>query len=153
MYYGAVNGQGSLPTQAVWNIVMSNEMAEKFKWGEWLNDDCINYYFGLLQQRDARMRQHVRHTHSAWVPRVHFFSTHFYTKLSENWKGYSYGAVARWTRAKQMESLAQTGKHIMDCDFLIFPVHIPPNHWICVVVDLRPTPPIILYYDPLGVRN
>jgi sentrin-specific protease 1 len=53
--------------------------------GRWLNDEVINFYGHLIQQRANRQPEQY--------PKIHVFSTFFYTTLE---KGYV--SVRRWTR-------------------------------------------------------
>ena len=58
----------------------------------WLNDEVINFWFQMLNQRDEE-----RVESGSYPVRSHFFSTFFLTKLLERGK-YTYANVRRWTR-------------------------------------------------------
>ncbi len=53
--------------------------------GRWLNDEVINFYGHLIQQR--------ANSKSGEYPEIHVFSTFFYTTLEKGYAG-----VRRWTR-------------------------------------------------------
>ena len=54
----------------------------------WLNDEVINFWFQLLDDRDQK---------AEGFGRSHFFSSFFYTKLTER-GSYNFANVRRWTR-------------------------------------------------------
>ena len=86
---------------------------------EWLNDEVVNFFMGLLKARgDAA-------TEADALPRCHFFNTNFYTKLYEK-SVYEYAKVKRWTR--KVDVFAK--------DLLICPIHCHGNHWTLAVVNL-----------------
>lgn len=58
---------------------------------QWLNDEVINFYIQLLDDRDKALVEC-----GALPTRSHFFNSFFYTKVSEN--GYNFANVRRWTR-------------------------------------------------------
>ncbi|KAL0488418.1 hypothetical protein AKO1_015601 [Acrasis kona] len=95
---------------------------------EWLNDEVINFYLGLCIERcDNSLVP---------VPKCHFFTTFFYTKLVE--KGsYNYANVRRWTKKVDLFSK----------DKVIIPIHLGV-HWTCAVINLRDSR--FEYYDSMG---
>ncbi len=59
---------------------------QRLKPGTWLNDELINFYAALIQQRaDADPKR-----------KVHFFSSFWWTKMLA--QGYQKGMLARWTK-------------------------------------------------------
>ncbi|RLN10248.1 hypothetical protein BBJ28_00014183 [Nothophytophthora sp. Chile5] len=58
---------------------------------QWLNDEVINFYFQLMNDRDEALVKT-----GVLEKRSHFFNSFFYTKVSE--KGYNFVNVRRWTR-------------------------------------------------------
>merc|ERR1712228_582884 len=57
--------------------------------GQWLNDEVMNFYMALLQDRNLkRLQQNGKNI------RVLLMNTFFFTKLSSN--SYNYKAVKRW---------------------------------------------------------
>ncbi|PAA66090.1 hypothetical protein BOX15_Mlig008901g1 [Macrostomum lignano] len=93
----------------------------------WLNDNIVNFYMQLIAARSA--------DEQLGLPKVHAFSTFFYTKLSSS----GYASVRRWTRKVD----------IFSCDILLCPVHLHNNHWTLCIVDLRCRN--IIYLDSLSM--
>eukprot|EP01012_Entosiphon_sulcatum_P065501 TRINITY_DN9445_c0_g1_i3.p1 TRINITY_DN9445_c0_g1~~TRINITY_DN9445_c0_g1_i3.p1 ORF type:complete len:358 (+),score=31.02 TRINITY_DN9445_c0_g1_i3:426-1499(+) len=91
----------------------------------WLNDEVVNLYFSLLQDRSTR----------PGFPPIHVFNSFFILKLTA--RGYDYSAVRRWTKKADIFSRR----------LLLIPVH-KPGHWVLVVVNLELG--CIAYYDSLG---
>lgn len=94
--------------------------------GKWLNDECINGYMKILQQRAKDRGQKI------W-----FFNSHFYTQLQKS----GYAKVARWTKNKV---------NIFDMDKVVFPVHLG-THWCLGIINLREGR--CEYYDSLKGGN
>lgn len=94
---------------------------------EWLNDEIINFYMKMINERCAG---------DASLPRVFAHQSFFYTKLTEE----SYDKVKRWTRKVDIFGL----------DYLLVPVHLG-NHWCMAVADF--TTKTFKYFDSLGGRN
>ncbi|KAL3152457.1 hypothetical protein ABBQ32_14160 [Trebouxia sp. C0010 RCD-2024] len=111
---------------------------------QWLNDEVMNVYMGLLQERDVRMRKLGR------APKCHFFNTFFVNKLYNDDKKYVYNNVRRWTSEMRLERWGQPSKKVTECDKLIIPVHLG-CHWTCAVINLRDQE--ILYFDSLGGKE
>ena len=90
---------------------------------EWLNDEVINFFMGLLKARgDAA-------TEADALPRCHFFTSMFYAKLYYQ-SEYKYANVKRWT-GKKSNPIDVFAK-----DLLICPIHCHGNHWTLAVVNL-----------------
>ncbi|GAB4818844.1 hypothetical protein N2152v2_005890 [Parachlorella kessleri] len=106
---------------------------------QWLNDEVMNLYMALLQERDMRARS------KGTLPKCHFFSTFFLNKLYKD-TGYNYNNVARWTLPRRLEKQGQLCNTILDCDRIIVPVH-QGIHWVCAMVDV--TNKALYYYDSL----
>lgn len=91
---------------------------EKLGDNEFLNDSLITFYIRYLEKK---------HLESAQVnaPKVYFFNTHFYNKLSnpQNKRGILYESVKRWVKVD-----------IFDYDFLIMPVN-ENLHWYLVIIS------------------
>ncbi|CAF1662235.1 unnamed protein product, partial [Didymodactylos carnosus] len=70
----------------------------------WLNDEVVNYYLAMICGESGVNS----------YPRMHYFSTFFYEKLSKE------GAekMARWTRKI----------NIFTYDIILIPIHLT-NHW------------------------
>ena len=87
---------------------------------EWLNDEVINFFMGLLKARQDAA------TAAAAVLQCHFFTSMFYPKLYSDKCAYEYAAVKRWTR--KVDLFAK--------DLLICPIHCHGNHWTLAIVNL-----------------
>jgi sentrin-specific protease 1 len=96
------------------NIPMTNGKLKCLKPAEWLNDEVINFYFGMLQERD-----NLKGVKSK------YFNTFFMERLRVTNNGYTYENVQRWSRKFDVFSLEK----------VYIPVHVG-QHWTLVVVDL-----------------
>ena len=114
------------------NIPVTREKVLCLRPGEWLNDEVINFFMELLKGRAA-----ARSSGDAALPRVHFFNTLFYAKLTKDERGYDYSGVKRWTRKNKL----------FEQDMLVCPVHVHGNHWVLAVVNFRDKR--FEYYDSL----
>ena len=83
---------------------------------EWLNDEVVNCFMGLLQARQD--------ADADALLRCHFFTSQWYAKLTEGGR-YEFVRVKRWT--KKVDVLVK--------DLLIFPIHRNGNHWTLAVVN------------------
>ena len=83
---------------------------------EWLNDEVVNCFMGLLQARQD--------ADADALLRCHFFTSQWYAKLTEGGR-YEFARVTRWT--KKVDVLVK--------DLLIFPIHRNGNHWTLAVVN------------------
>lgn len=111
---------------------------------QWLNDEVMNVYMGLLQERDSRWRKLGR------FPKCHFFNTFFINKLYKDDKKYVYNNVRRWTTKMRLDRWGQHSATVLECDKLIIPVHLG-CHWTCAVISLRDRG--ISYFDSLGGKE
>lgn len=93
----------------------------------WLNDEVINFYMQLLEERCQRLEKY---------PSVHTFSTFFYIGLQRR----GHEGMKRWTKKV----------NIFEKDIIIVPIHLHV-HWCLVVVDLKKKE--INYYDSMGNSN
>ena len=109
------------------NIPISRLDMTTLRPGQWLNDEVINGYFKILEQREAS---------KATGPSCHFHQTTFYPKLAEEPNGYQYSQVAEWTR----------GKDVFSKDLIIVPIH-QPGHWTLAVINVKQQR--FEYYDSL----
>jgi len=89
--------------------------------GEWLNDEVINFYFKLLQERTRRPEAPRR----CW-----FTNSFFWPKLSgKGHAEYNFKEVRRWTTKAKVD--------IFDQDYVIFPMNIGETHWALGAIDFR----------------
>eukprot|EP00038_Savillea_parva_P010682 m.191978 g.191978 ORF g.191978 m.191978 type:complete len:820 (-) comp18530_c0_seq1:14-2473(-) len=95
---------------------------------EWLNDNVMNSYMTLLQQRNAK---------DASFPNFWSFTTFFYPQL----KSKGYNSVRRWTKE------AKCPGGLKAYDIIVVPLHLGV-HWCCGFIDFRHK--TIEMYDSLG---
>ncbi|ETO20226.1 ULP1 like chllamydin domain containing protease [Reticulomyxa filosa] len=103
---------------------------------QWLNDELVNMYTDMLQQRCVEFNRPIL-----------LLNSFFYSKLTgEQNDTFQYKQVQRWTRSELV------------CHFffffvkvkvkIIFPIHLKGKlHWACGVINLRDRQ--IEYYDSL----
>ncbi|WFD01117.1 Ulp1 peptidase [Malassezia yamatoensis] len=114
--------------------------------GQWLNDEVINFYGTLIQQRAneaERLREEARQQkqpppHEAcafWS--VHFFSSYFWQKLQSN----GYKGVQRWSRRVDLFTK----------DLILLPINLGQSHWVCAAINLRLRR--FEYYDSIGIAR
>lgn len=121
------------------NLEVTRGDFECMKPGQWLNDEVINFYIALLQERDTRRKAQDK------GPKCFFFNTFFYHKLGSN--GYSYKGVARWTTPKRLLQKGADYQCLLECDKIVVPIHLPA-HWTLAVINLRDQQ--FEYYDSMG---
>lgn len=97
---------------------ITRKTMSRMRAGEWLNDELINGYLGLLGQCCA--------TPDMKRAGVHVMSTYFYAKLAGA-SGYNYEGVRRWTKNVELRK----------CLLVLIPVNVGNEHWILVVIDVR----------------
>lgn len=114
------------------NIDMTREKFVCLRPGAWLNDEAINFYMCMLQERDdALCKANPKRRGS------HYFNSFFMTKLREANK-YSYGQVKRWS--KKFDSFAK--------DKIFVPINIQNTHWTMAVLYMQKKE--IHYYDSMS---
>lgn len=90
----------------------------------WLNDEVINFYFKLLQERSNK----AEHGRRCW-----FANSFFWNKLSggpnKQNNDYNYKDVRRWTIKAKVDVFA--------LDYVLFPMNIGEMHWALGAIDLR----------------
>ena len=98
-----------------YNIPMTRKHLCTLKDRTWLNDEIINFYVGLLTDRDEELNNHSRQDPSlpSNYQKSYFATTFLFEKLLAQGI-YTYGNVARWTRGVDVFSLKQ----------LLFPINI-----------------------------
>merc|ERR1712190_487952 len=110
--------------------------------GQWLNDEVMNFYMALLQDRNLQRRQQ-QNDHIC----VLLMNTFFFTKLSSD--SYNYKAVKRWTKKIKLKKkgLAHVDT-IFELDKFIFPVHVNKIHWCCGCINFKDKK--FEYYDSMN---
>lgn len=95
--------------------------------GEWLNDEVINAFHVLLDQRDGELCKLDPDR-----KRNHWFKTLFMTKLlnegSSNDK-YEYKNVKRWSKNVPGNDIFKLGK-------IFVPINVGKSHWVCALIDM-----------------
>jgi sentrin-specific protease 1 len=99
----------------------------------WLNDEVVNFYMAMLQERDARLCSASDGTR---LP-SHYFNSFFMTKLLENGQ-YNYGQVKRWSKKFDVFAL----------DRVFIPINLNNTHWVMAVVYVQKKE--IHYYDSMS---
>lgn len=95
----------------------------------WLNDEVINFYVGLIEARGAEDEDYLN---------VRAMNSFFYEQLCK--KGYE--SVKRWTK----------GFDIFTSDIVLIPIHLKSkSHWCMVTIDFQNK--LVNYYDSLGSEN
>ena len=114
------------------------DLATCFTPMQWLNDEVINAYLGLIVDYLRRTHNNAgRHDR----PRFHAFNSFFFSNLRE--KGYE--SVRRWgTRAKI------GGQSLLEVDTVFVPVH-HQHHWTLILV--KPSDRTIEHFDSLGALS
>jgi Ulp1 family protease len=134
------------------NIEMDRQHFRCLRRCEWLNDEVMNFYLGMLQERsDAEASAASAASGGETTRRVWFANTFFLTKLRED--GYSYNNVRNWTRDRRWTSeggytIEKTFTKVLDMDLIIIPRHIGGVHWTCIVVDVPAR--TVTHHDSLG---
>jgi sentrin-specific protease 1 len=109
-----------------------NFTAEKFRClmgTDWINDEVINFYFRMLEEKDAQKPTTLR---------SHFFNTFFWERMMVVDSGFKFSNVKRWTKKRD----------IFSADKLYFPINLGNMHWVLVVVDVQSK--CVRHYDSLG---
>lgn len=117
------------------SIEMKARDFRRLKNGVWLNDEIVNFYMGLLQDRDKTLCEQDPNRRKS-----HFFSSMFMDKLMNvgNNKGYEYANVRRWSRKFD----------IFEMDKVVFPINISNSHWTLAVLFVQEKR--ICYYDSMN---
>lgn len=115
--------------------------------GEWLNDEVMNAYINMLQDRNiSRCQKDANHVS------VFFHNTFFFSKLAywnkSQVEQYTYAAVQRWTMPRKIRARGLPVQTMFECDLLIVPVHVGKVHWLCCCVDFMKFQ--VGYYDSLS---
>jgi len=119
----ALFGQGSAEEVVAsrFSVEVTRRQIECLRPGEWLNDEVINFYYKLLQERSKV---------GEGTPKCWFPNSFFWPKLSgKNNKDYSYKEVRRWTVKAKID--------IFELDYVIFPMNIGETHWAMGAIDLK----------------
>ena len=125
-------------------IPITRKVISCFRPEKWLNDEVINFYMELLQERDFLLCKVASERGCTRLP-SHIFNLFFMSKLLEN-NIYAYQNVMRcgcyimYSILVNIiyESYRWTKKiNIFDFDKILFPVNIGNTHWTLVVAYMR----------------
>lgn len=94
------------------NIEITVAMIQRLNGRRKLNDEIINFYFGMIAQRSAKKNK-----------KVFAFTTYFMAKLYLDNDQYEYAAVSSWSK----------NFNPFELDKLFIPIHLP-NHWTFIIV-------------------
>lgn len=92
----------------------------------WLNDEVINFYMEMLNDRNK-----------AHHKKSHFFNSFFVERLLKTDKKYTYTNVQRWSKKFD----------IFELDKIFFPINIDNMHWTLALVE--PQLKLIHYFDSM----
>lgn len=103
----------------------------------WLNDELMNAYMALINEREDRYWNSVESGEKEPIdgrPRSYCFNTFFFTRLGEDSiqpseNTYDYKGVSRWTKRAKVD--------ILELDNVIVPINVGRNHWILVIIDIE----------------
>ena len=119
-----------------YKIGMTYSKIQVLKPGAWLNDEVINFYMSMLQERDSQLSAGGggggggRRT-------SHYFNSFFMSKLLER-DQYTYSNVRRWSKTFDVFSK----------DKIFIPVNIHNTHWTMAVVFIAKKE--MHYYDSMS---
>mmetsp|Transcript_60352 Transcript_60352/g.106070 ORF Transcript_60352/g.106070 Transcript_60352/m.106070 type:complete len:394 (-) Transcript_60352:70-1251(-) len=115
------------------NIDITVSKISCLKPGTWLNDEVVNFYMCMLQERDQKL---CEASNGQRMP-SHYFNSFFISKLLEN-RQYTYSNVKRWS--KKFDVFAM--------DKIFMPVNLNNSHWVMAVVFVQKKE--IHYYDSMS---
>ena len=113
----------ALPLEKLWCL----------RFGEWLNDEAVNYTMLMLQQRDEELC-----TIDPTRRPSHFYSSYFVDRLHGSGSGYCYSNIRRWSKKFKT----------FDQDKIFFPVNRGNTHWTMAAIYIEKRE--IIYYDSMG---
>lgn len=115
-----------------YKIDMTYSKIQVLKPGAWLNDEVINFYMSMLQERDSQLSAGVGGRRTS-----HYFNSFFMSKLLER-DQYTYSNVRRWSKTFDVFSK----------DKIFIPVNIHNTHWTMAVVFIVKKE--VHYYDSMS---
>lgn len=118
-------------------ITLHGEDIQKLRGTRWLNDEVINAYVHLINERNTQLRS------EGAAPRTYVFNTFFYTRLTSVAGGYDYAGVRRWTSRAHVD--------VLQHDLLLVPVNLGNHHWVLSGIDMKNQK--IIYLDSMHGRD
>ena len=111
-----------------------NDSLNRLVGPQWLDDEVINFYGVMLQQRsDAAVKAGDKA-----FKNIYYLNSFFYQKLSE--QGYEKAKLARWTKRSKVDIFAK--------DAVVFPINLGNMHWTAGVINVEKKR--LEYYDSMG---
>lgn len=111
------------------SIDLTREKLQTLRPKIWLNDEVINFYFKLLQERSNKKATRC------WCP-----NSFFWNKLSggpdRDCSAYSFKEVKRWTFKAKVD--------LFELDHVVFPMNIGNCHWAMGATCARTCPWVLL---------
>eukprot|EP00927_Polykrikos_kofoidii_P085244 TRINITY_DN9218_c0_g1_i1.p1 TRINITY_DN9218_c0_g1~~TRINITY_DN9218_c0_g1_i1.p1 ORF type:complete len:887 (+),score=139.97 TRINITY_DN9218_c0_g1_i1:268-2661(+) len=102
------------------NVALTRDKIQCLRPSTWLNDEVINFYFKLMQERSRK----------PGFLNVWFANSFFWPKLSgKDHRDYNFKEVRRWTIKAKVDIFK------MDC--VIFPMNVGESHWALGVIDFK----------------
>jgi Ulp1 family protease len=134
---------------SAFSINLCGKHVQRFRDREWMDDEGVNMYFGLLGERNARHASaavavggaSAIATAPSAAPRCHFFQTFFFGQLAGTKHGYCFENVKRWTRRLESSIFSSF-------DLVLVPLHVEASHWVLAVINMESR--LIQYWDSLG---
>ncbi|EEA04833.1 Ulp1 protease family, C-terminal catalytic domain-containing protein [Cryptosporidium muris RN66] len=123
------------------NLTLTIALIQCLRPAQWLNDEVINFYMALLQDR-SNLFEKTFSSNNTNKPKVWIWNTFFFSKLMNdgNSNGYCYKNVSRWTQRREID--------LFDYDIIILPINVNKVHWTLGLVNLKDH--YIQYFDSLG---
>jgi len=139
-----MNLPGTNIIQTRFGINMKVSLLQCLTPGVWLNDEVINFWLGMVQERSNARAGSSEYPlkHQA---RVFIMNTFFWTRLYN--KGiYTYKNVKRWTKKSKLNKVGVNS--IFELHKFLFPIHVNKTHWCAGVINFKEKR--FEYYDSLG---
>lgn len=123
---------------------------------QWLNDEVINAYVTLINDRNRTIFGSNRvgkngsgssddigrkNNPPKDVPRTLMLNTFFFPRVANS--GYDYNGVRRWTK--------RTGVDVLDYDLILVPVNLGNKHWVLGAIDMNNK--MFMYLDSQKKRD
>lgn len=151
------SGPANVQLALINNVPVKGEDLKRLVPNEWLNDEIVNAYMGLIKERSIRYDEEAAAAATAAEgggnpanakkrrPRSQTMASFFYAKLCEldrdGTPSYDYTRVRRWTRKFDVFSY----------DYMFVPINQGNVHWTLVVVNFRDKR--MEYFDSMGASG
>ena len=117
------------------NIDMTYKKFSCLREGVWLNDEVINFYMCMLQERDDELCSGP----SSRQPSC-YFNSFFMAKLFCDLNAYNFNIVKRWTWKRKID--------VFHMNKVFVPINIRNGHWVMAVIFIQKKE--IHHYDSMG---